>query len=381
VLSERVVCFGPGSSLVGIETLPAETRHRQALPAVVLLNAGVVHRIGPHRMTVTLARQLAQSGFHVLRYDTSGLGDSLPRSTGSHIGSAIADARDAMDFLAATAGHQRFVFGGLCSGADNSVRVGLVDRRVVGMILLDPHAYRTPRFYLERLLEKCENPARLAADTIRKVDATLGRWTAKLLGRADAPATAVPVRTRQGRKHPPKELFGRQLRRLTDRGVRILATYTGGAIDTYNYPEQFADCFRPFGVAERIETQHLPKADHTFTEIASQRELTDRVLGWLNDTFAQGRTAPLKEPDSAEQLSAAPVADTGTPVPEATPIVDEQGPVVADPPSADLCPPKGLDRAALLDRQLLLVRAQLDLIARLREERARIASRPRSAGS
>lgn len=347
--------------------MPGELDDRRALPAVVLLNAGVVHRIGPHRMTVTLARQLAQAGFHVLRYDTSGLGDSPPRSGGSRLGSAIADARDAMDFLAASAGHRRFILGGLCSGADNSVRVGLVDRRVVGMILLDPHAYRTSRFYLERLRDKCQDPTQLVRSVARKVDATLGRWTTKLTTKlttkADEHATPNPSRAREGRRHPPKELFGWQLRRLTDRGVRILATYSGGASDHYNYAEQFADGFRRFGVADRIDTQHLPEADHTFTEIASQRELSDRVLRWSLDAFAPRTQAAAPLPDG-------PVASTETAIPDATPVAREDEPAAAANPSPPApAPPARLDRAALLDRQTQLIHAQLDLIARLRASR------------
>lgn len=157
-MRERVVKFGPQGILLGIETLPDGLASDSVLPAVILLNAGVVHRVGPHRMTVNLARRLAGAGFPALRYDRSGLGDSVPRSRGTATGAAIADAQAAMDFLDKGSRLGRFVLGGLCSGADNSVRVALVDKRVVGIILLDPFGYRTLRFYVERIRQRGSDP-------------------------------------------------------------------------------------------------------------------------------------------------------------------------------------------------------------------------------
>ena len=63
---EMVVRFGDAESLVGIVTLPSAPTNSTA---VVLLNAGVIHRVGPHRMNVQLARRLAARGFTALRFD------------------------------------------------------------------------------------------------------------------------------------------------------------------------------------------------------------------------------------------------------------------------------------------------------------------------
>jgi hypothetical protein len=51
----------------------------QTPPAVmfVLLNAGAVHRQGPFRLYVHLARRLAALGFSCVRFDQPGIGDSL----------------------------------------------------------------------------------------------------------------------------------------------------------------------------------------------------------------------------------------------------------------------------------------------------------------
>jgi len=329
MLKERVVTFGPDSILVGIETLPAEDRNDPNLPAVVLLNAGVVHRTGPHRMTVRLARRLAEAGFHVLRYDRSGLGDSLPRSTGNSTGAAIADGQAAMDYLADTSGRKRFVFGGLCSGADNSLKIALVDKRVVGMILLDPFGYRTPRFYLQRFQARGADLGVLLRYANRELGETLhrclGRW---LPSRPDASAPPKPAAAYR-REQTPKELFGRQLRHLTDRGTRILAIYTGSASDKYNYAEQFSDGFRTFGLADRVDCEYLREVNHTFTELSAQQLLCDHVAGWLERVFPR-TAASATVPELCEHPLVVPT------VPSACPSTEEADlAIVTSPPVGD----------------------------------------------
>lgn len=308
MLKERAVRFGPGARLVGIETLPAEGRDDPSLPAVILLNAGVVHRVGPHRMTVYLARRLAESGFHVLRYDRSGLGDSQPRPCGKATGAAIADGQAAMDYLAATSGRRRFVFGGLCSGADNSIKVALVDKRVVGTILLDPFGYPTPRFYLERFQAKGADLGALVRYANRELRKVVDRWRPRP---AEAASPSKPSSAYR-RKQTPKEIFGDQLRRLTDRNVRILAVYTGSASDRFNYAEQFADGFRAFGLADRVDCIHLPQVNHTFTELAAQQLLCDHVGGWLERVFLPAQVRPAT-PEVSVQPAAAPTTVAASP--------------------------------------------------------------------
>ena len=70
---EEVTRFGSNGSLVGILSRPM--RSNRNLPAILLLNAGLVHRVGPNRIYVRLARHFAALGFSVLRFDFSGIGD------------------------------------------------------------------------------------------------------------------------------------------------------------------------------------------------------------------------------------------------------------------------------------------------------------------
>jgi dienelactone hydrolase len=301
-IRERAVTFGPGQSLIGIETRaveapgPASAAPRR--PAVVLLNAGVVHRVGPHRLTVNLARRFARAGYVAFRFDLSGLGDSRARHGGTKATSyeqgAIEDIRAALDHVQKATGIDRFLLGGLCSGADNSIRVALVDQRVSAVVLLDPYAYRTPGFYLRYYLARAGRLRSWTGTARRKSAALLEAARVKLRHRmpqrqAGTKETTVDgangveqTRERQySRYHPPRQLFAAQLRQLTDRGTGIYIAYSGSLDAVYNYASQFEEAFRPYGLpGDRIRCTFLPVANHTYTELGAQRQLGDALVDW-----------------------------------------------------------------------------------------------------
>ena len=133
---EQAVLLGPANSLVGVITHPAATACRPGTPLFVILNAGIIHRIGPNRMSVALARALARDGFRTLRFDLSGLGDSEPRKDDLPLLEAtMADITSVLDSMSSSDPALRVVLLGLCSGADHSVIYAASDRRVVGVVL------------------------------------------------------------------------------------------------------------------------------------------------------------------------------------------------------------------------------------------------------
>jgi pimeloyl-ACP methyl ester carboxylesterase len=293
------VTFGPGQALLGIETRAADpgsgANGAPARPAVVLLNAGVVHRVGPHRLTVNLARRFARAGYHSLRFDLAGLGDSRARKGTSYEAGAIEDVRAAMDHLQKATGARRFILGGLCSGADNSLRVALVDPRVSAIALLDPYAYRTPGYYLRHYrarlgrLRSWTGAARRASRAL--ASAARSRLERVIRGApedAGDGAGALPNRERQySRYHPPRQLFAAQLRQLIDRGTGIYIAYSGSLDAVYNHAGQFEEAFGPYGIGkDQVQCAFLPIANHTYTELGAQRRLADALVGWADSLRA-----------------------------------------------------------------------------------------------
>ena len=82
-MKERATLIGDGKSLVAITTEPPREAAVDDPTGIVLVSAGLVHRVGPNRLYVRLARRLAATGCPVLRFDLSGSATAGPVGTES----------------------------------------------------------------------------------------------------------------------------------------------------------------------------------------------------------------------------------------------------------------------------------------------------------
>ncbi|HEU4733453.1 MAG TPA: hypothetical protein VFT22_36420 [Kofleriaceae bacterium] len=249
--------------------------------AFMILNAGVLHRVGPHRLHVVLARRIAAAGVSALRLDLGGIGDSMASSDAATFrDSAVADTRLAMTGLANQLGVRRFVLFGVCSGADNAIATALVDDRVAGIVLVDPPTYPTlmgQLRYLRTRLGQLGGAREIVRWGVRIAERRL-RLALAMLGRrgAEDPPT-------EGRELPQVATYGAQLTALADRGVRILAVFSGIHQARYNQPDQIFEVFP--ALRGRLDHRYYPAANHTFTELAAQAALIDDVAGWMTRRF------------------------------------------------------------------------------------------------
>jgi pimeloyl-ACP methyl ester carboxylesterase len=282
IARDEVLRLGSEGELVGVVSHPAAGRSRnESQPAVVILNAGVLHRVGPHRLHVALARRLAGLGFTTLRLDLGGIGDSLASSDATTFReSAVADTRLAMTGLGAAAGASRFVIFGVCSGADNAIATALADERVAGIILIDPAVYASRMSQLRALR------ARMAEGGLGEAVRLVGRVARRqitrrlaLLGRGGA---SEPPR--EGREPPPITNFRADLGALVGRGVGIFAIYSGVHRERYNHEDQLFELFPE--LRGKVERAYFPLANHTFTELDEQAELIAAVTRWISNRFA-----------------------------------------------------------------------------------------------
>lgn len=270
--------FGDADQLVGILSQPEQARAN--VPAVVILNAGVLHRVGPHRLHVVLARRLAAAGVTCLRLDLGGIGDSINSSDATTFReSAVNDTRLALTGLATKVGAERFVIFGVCAGADNAIATALVDERIAGIAIVDPHTYASKRGRLRALYTKLsarspkESVRWIAKVAERRARATLERLRA-LRDRAEAPEDEE-----EGRTAPPVAQFRAELGSLVTRGTKILAVYSGIHGANYNHPNQLFELFPE--LRGKLETAFFSNANHTFTELDEQAELIALVSDWM----------------------------------------------------------------------------------------------------
>lgn len=261
--------------MIGVITEPDERVAHPGRPAVILLNAGLLHRIGPHRIYVNMARELARIGFFTLRVDLCGVGDSAPRADALPFAEgAVVDVRRAMDHLAQQHGVDSFILGGLCSGADNTFHTAVVDERVTGMILLDWYAYRTGLFYVHHYGPRLFR---------------VGPWKNKLVRVLRKLGLGLEAHHLHGsdvdpyaREFPPKEIVAQQLDTILQRGVHGLFIYTGGQSAFYNYRSQFRHMFRRVDFRKQVRSEFFEQSDHTFTLVQNQKHLRNTIVDWIH---------------------------------------------------------------------------------------------------
>ncbi len=276
-MRERVEVFGSEGGLVGILAEPDPGQALNGVPAVLLTDVGVQHRVGPYRIWVDLARRLADAGYTVLRFDLSGQGDSAQRTDArTHLERATADLREAMDHVAAKRGIRQFVVIGFCSGTDSAHAVAQADERVVGMVWIAGYAYRSLRFklhwYTTRFLER------------RRWQVFLRRKAMRFLPGLKELRGVGEVRDLFSRDYPEPDVLSGQLEQLLARGVRILAIYAGGDDLTYGYAGQFFDML-PGNFRGRIDETYYPAADHLFTAVGERARLIQQLAEWVRGKF------------------------------------------------------------------------------------------------
>lgn len=281
-MKEKAVQFGSSGVLTGIRTEPDPERRREGAPGIVMLNSGILHRVGACRLHVHLARALADAGFHTLRFDFSGIGDSEARKdTLPFEESAPLEVMEAMDYLGKTTGVDQFVLVGLCSGADVAFHAAVRDERVVGLCQLDAWPYKTLRHKLHHYGPKLGRPASWA-NFIRRQVARAVTAPATTAAGAELADLELPTYVREC---PPREFVAEKLRELMNRDVELFHIYSGGQ-EEYNYEKQFEDAFRDVSFGNRLCVRYMPQADHIFTGLEHQQEVIGRLCVWMVHTFA-----------------------------------------------------------------------------------------------
>jgi dienelactone hydrolase len=288
-VKEFPALFGPESSLVGITTQPEPAQNKTEAVACLLFNAGVIHRIGPRRLNVKLARTLAASGVTTLRFDLSGVGDS-PASQQNHglREQAVLDIKAAMDHIERTCGIRRFVLFGICSGAVQTFWAAVADERVVGLMMFDGFWYRSKRSTLIR------DWKRLRAQPWRSSVAAVFRRLGRGLKAKNIAGANQLFAAGGALSSPPIQDFRRHMQALVDRGASIFFLYGGSVLEYYSYSGQFQDVFGSEAFFEKTRCELHPDIDHTVIAVETQNKLIDMVRKWVLDTVDGISEAALK---------------------------------------------------------------------------------------
>ena len=271
---ERPVLFGPNDALMGILSLPEPAASASPSVAVLLFNAGVVQRVGPHRINVKVARALSERGVPTLRFDLAGRGDSrIAPPDGDYRRKESADISDAMDCVRRELGISRFILIGFCSGAIDALHATETDKRVAGLLLFDGHWHRSiwtkPMRYWFRLR---------TTGFVRSVKAAIQRIRSN-----DDMSRRAAIGNAGWSGQPTKEEFAASLDEMVRRRVAVFILYSGVMINEglYTYKAQFGHAFRGRSFVDAVRVDFRPDLDHTLSSLYSQREFVALVAAWI----------------------------------------------------------------------------------------------------
>jgi pimeloyl-ACP methyl ester carboxylesterase len=279
-VQEEAAFFGADQRGFSILTLPGR-QARANLPVVVFLNGGLLHRVGPYRLYVRMARELAELGFSSLRVDLTGRGDTVRRKTQSYQEAIAEDYADIKSLLNSRFGNVPVILFGLCSGTDDAIRLAAHDRDVVGMVLLDPVCFKQAGYTIRALkmtaLECVSHPVfhiQLFLRRLKKLRAGK-KWI-------------NPLDVRQT---PSLDQVRDAITGVGDRGGRVLSVYTRYATRFYNREGQMKSVLN-YADYDRVCTELFwPDVSHTYLIDVHRRRLLDTVSDWARKFRDEVRTA------------------------------------------------------------------------------------------
>lgn len=241
MIRETAVQFGAGARLIGILTEPAGGPPRACFG---LVTVAFNPKYGPFRVYAEWARHLATQGIATLRFDLGGIGESLPLREGSLKERTALEVGEATDLLSTRFPRVPILLGGICSGAEDSLRYAEHDPRVAGVVLVDPFAYRTGGWGWRHQLYRLR----------RRMIRAVGLWKpGSIMGEQSIVAYQVM----------PHDESRRVLSALIARRTRLHFIYTSGRRETFNHRGQLAKMFPDLALKGLATVDFLPQIEHT----------------------------------------------------------------------------------------------------------------------
>lgn len=240
-MRETAIRFGREQHLHGILTEPTPGIAQKVL---ILVNAGFVPKLGPHRVYAQLARALAVENIATLRFDLSGLGDSLPDGAATLRDRTRDEICAAIDTAAARFSAAELMLGGICSGAEDALRYATDDVRVRRLVLVDPFAYRTAGWAWRHLAHRL----------LRRALRALGVWS---------PVSTTARANLVLYRYMERNESDRILRTLVDRGDAMHFIYTAGLRESFNHPAQLWKMFPDLPLARVATVDFASHLEHT----------------------------------------------------------------------------------------------------------------------
>ena len=282
-MRETAVQFGELGRLNGIVSEPSEPCN----PSIgfIIITAGLTTKAGPFRLYTELAREVVKTGFTALRFDLGGICNSeeihpsLPLKKRTE-----KDIEQATMLLQDKYGITNYILGGLCSGAEDSFRYAKRDERVMGVFMIDGHAYRTKMWWIKHTLN-IRFVIHLAGNMLRFINSF--KYATKNDTQLDGESTLIDYQQMQF-----EESFD-ILKSLVVRNTKLLYIYTLGMSDKFNHSSQFFSMYPKLNSTKMITIKYLPEMSHIQIFEQDRRKMVNLIKEWLATNFDYSHAEPV----------------------------------------------------------------------------------------
>ena len=302
-----------GMTLHGILHAPDADKARGV--CILLLSPGIKGRVAPHRLHLKMAERLVPMGFHVLRFDFHGLGDSEGRIDepmlfsmyqSIQLGRYVDDTIDAMDWMRDSLGICRFIGSGLCGGSITALLTAGRDRRIEALLgigiptALELGPQRSDQFLSQGQLEReGQRYVRNVLDPKAWGRFLTGKSGYKLIFRSVAQvflpkgSAAIGLRSKAQTSEPSDAPvdnaipgFAPAFLTLLQRGAPILLVFSGNDRLQFEFSEKFEQRHMQAIAAtgHNYETHLVEKANHILSDPQWLGEMLDVATAWLERT-------------------------------------------------------------------------------------------------
>jgi exosortase A-associated hydrolase 1 len=250
---------------------------------VVIVVGGPQYRVGSHRQFVLLARNLADAGYPVFRFDCRGMGDSSGDVPGfEYLDADIAAAVDT--FCQRVPGLSAVILWGLCDAASAALMYAPRDPRVAGLALANP--WVRSEATLARAHVRHYYGARVAEAAFWKKlfsgNLHLGR-TAREFARNLWTSLSGLAAVKAG---GPGSFVDRMADGLRNFKRPILILLSGNDLTAAEFEELAHSAWRPLLQRPGVSWHRLPAANHTFSTEAWRDEVSRETTRWLRSLRA-----------------------------------------------------------------------------------------------
>lgn len=300
-----------GQALHGMLHSPDPGRARGV--CILLLSPGIKGRVGPHRLYLKFADPLVAAGFHVLRFDYYGLGDSdgtLEERVMADMynsiqgGRYVDDTIAAMDWMTKQHGIKRFIGSGLCGGSISALLTAARDPRIEGLLgiglpsTLEGGAENFDRF-MSRGQLKQEGRSYLQKITRPEAWARFlsGKSGYRLILRALRellwPSKTKPPPDPAAVRDNANPLFAPAFLRLLETRRPVLLNFSSGDRHRFNFGEKFEERHAPAiaSINHAYQVHVIDGANHVMSDSRWIDEMLSVTREWLDRHFPPGTSA------------------------------------------------------------------------------------------